>query len=309
VNTQSNAINGSAFQSQTVVPAVLSPTRPFYWSLRREFWDNRWIYLAPLAAAAIFLIGFMVSSVHLVSTARAAMGLDLVHQHENMVRPYEVAAGFIMVSTLIVAIFYSLEALRSERRDRSILFWKSLPVSDRTTVLAKASIPIVILPLLTCVITLAVYFFMLLWHSAVLGASGLGVAMLWSQVSIVQMSMMLFYHMVTVHSLWHAPVYGWLLLVGGWARRAAFLWATLPVFALIVLEKIVFGTSHFGQMLENRFSGGPEAVPMHDTFPIDPRMHLTPGHFLISPGLWVGLALTAIFLAAAIRLRRHRGPL
>ena len=59
-------------------------------------------------------------------------------------------------------MFYCLDALYGERRDRSILFWKSLPVSDLTTVLSKASIPIVVLPLLTFAVTVATQLIMLL---------------------------------------------------------------------------------------------------------------------------------------------------
>lgn len=123
------------------------------------------------------------------------------------------------------------------------------------------------------------------------------------------MSLMLLYHLVTVHALWYAPFYGWLLLVSAWARRAAFLWAALPPLAIYFIEKILFSTSHFAAMLENRLSGGPEAVTAPGTFPMDPMTHLTPGTFLTSPGLWIGLALTALFLAAAVGLRRDRGPI
>ena len=123
------------------------------------------------------------------------------------------------------------------------------------------------------------------------------------------MSLLLLYHLVTVHSLWYAPIYGWLLLVSGWARRAAFLWAGLPLLAIGIVEKIAFNTSHFAAMLENRLGGSTEAISAPGTVPMDTMTHLTPGHFLSSPGLWLGLALTAAFLAAAVRLRRYRGPI
>ena len=78
---------------------------------------------------------------------------------------------------------------------------------------------------------------MLLLSTAVLRASGLNVATLWIQVSFFQMSMGLLYQLVTVHALWHAPCYGWLLLVSAWARRAPILWAALPLLAIGVVEK------------------------------------------------------------------------
>ena len=229
--------------------------------------------------------------------------------HKLIARPYDIAALLIMGTTFIIALFYSLDALHGERRDRSILFWKSLPVSDLTTVLSKASIPLVVIPLLSFAVTVVTQFIMLLLSSAVLLGSGLSVATLWTQVSLPQMSLLLLYHLVMVHALWYAPIYAWLLLVSGWARRAPFLWATLPLLAIGVAEKIAFNTSHFAAMLEDRIRGGGAAVTLPGRLPMDPMTHLTPGHVFTSPGLWIGLAVAAVFLAAAVRLRRSRGPI
>ncbi len=310
MNTESNAMPQSPLESQVIAPAVISATRPMYWSVRRELWENRSIYIAPLAVAAVFLFGFMISAVHLPGKMRAAMALDAMHQREAITLPYDIAAGLLMLTQVLVGVFYCLDALHGERRDRSILFWKSLPVSDLTTVLSKASIPLVILPLLTFAITVATQFIMLLLSSAVLLGSGLSVATLWTQLSFFRMSLLLFYHLVTVHALWHAPIYGWLLLVSAWARRAPFLWALLPPVTIGFLEKIAFNTSHFGAMLGNRMSGGAEGADfIAGSVAMDPLTHLAPGRFLSSPGLWIGLGVTAAFLAAAVRIRRYRGPI
>lgn len=310
MNTQSNATQGSPLEPQGNAPTVLSATRPFYWSLRRELWEYRSIYLAPLAVAGVFLFGFLISLVHLPQRMRDAAALDPARQHRAIVMPYHFAAALIMGTAVIVAIFYCLDALYGERRDRSILFWKSLPVSDRTAVLAKAAIAIVILQLFTFVVVVVTQFVMLLLGSAVLAGSSVSPAMLWTQVSLFSNSLMLLYHLVTVHILWYAPFYGWLLMVSAWARRTPFLWAVLPPLAIGFIEKVAFNTTHFAAMLANRFAGGPEAMAMtRDQFPIEPGMHLTPGHFLASPGLWIGLLVTALFLAAAVRLRRYREPI
>ena len=121
---------------------------------------------------------------------------------------------------------------------------------------------------------------------------------------------MLLYHLLIVHALWYAPIYGWLLLVSAWARRAPFLWASLPLLAIGVVEKIAFNTSHFGALLGHRMIGGPGGDDfMTGILSMDPLMHFTPGAFLSSPGLWIGLAVAAAFLAAAVRLRRYRDPI
>jgi ABC-2 type transport system permease protein len=298
-----------ALNSREIAPALMLTTRPLYWSVRRELWEHRSIYIAPLAAGAVFLFGFLITLIRLPHRMRALSGLDLAQQHEAIINHYDIAAGLFMAVAMIVGVFYCLEALYGERRDRSILFWKSLPVSDVTTVLAKASIPLVILQLIAFVLTVATQFIMLLLSSAVLRANGMSVANYWAQVSFFQMSLMIFYHLFTVHVLGHAPFYAWFLLVSGWARRAAFLWALLPPIAIMVVEKIAFNTHYFASMLGAALSGGAEAIPFADRMPIDPATQLTPAHFLLSPGLWIGLAVTAAFLFAAVRVRRYREPI
>jgi len=148
MSTQSNTMSES-FQSQSIAPAVVPATRALYWSVRRELWENRSIYLAPLAVAAVALFAFSLSSI--AGIWEKPLRLNPAQPQA----PYDLAAGLMMLTGIVVSVFYCLDALHGERRDRGILFWKSLPVSDLTTVLAKASIPLVILPLLTFSITVA----------------------------------------------------------------------------------------------------------------------------------------------------------
>jgi ABC-2 type transport system permease protein len=309
MNTQSNAMPESPLHSQGVAPAVPSATRPLYWSVRRELWESRSIYVAPVAVAAVFLFGFLISTIHLAEKMRAAMALYPMQQQELIEQPYDFAALVLMGTAFIVAIFYCLDALHGERRDRSILFWKSLPVSDVTTVLAKASIPLLILPLLTFAITVTLQLIMLLLSSAVLLGSGVSVAALWTQLPLFQMSLLLVYHLVAIHGFWYAPFYAWMLLVSAWARRAVVLWAALPLVAIAVVERVAFNSSHFAAMLGSRFSGGEDDVSAKATnMSMASLTHLAPTQFLTSPGLWIGLAIAAAFLAAAVKLRRYQGP-
>jgi ABC-2 type transport system permease protein len=308
MSTQSSAMP-DAIPAEKATSDVFSSTRPFYWSVRRELWENRSIYIGPLAVAAVFLLGFFITVTRLPHKMRALASLDVAHQRAVIAGPYDLAAGLLMFAWIAVGIFYCIDSLQTERRDRSILFWKSMPVSDLTTVLAKAAIPLVILPLLTIAATLLLQWTMLLLSSAVLLGSGRSVATYWMQLSLMQMSLLLVYHLVTVHVLCHAPFYGWLMLVSAWARRMAFLWAVLPVLAIPALEKLLFNTSYFAAMLSSQLSGGQEAMTMPGTMPMDATTHITPGHFLASPGLWIGLLLTVAFLAGAVRLRRYRDPM
>jgi len=122
--------------------------------------------------------------------------------------------------------------------------------------------------------------------------------------------MALLFHLIGFHGFWWAPFWGWLLLVSAWARRAPFLWATLPLFTIGIVEKLAFNTSHFAAMLGFRFNGagqmsGSKATGMSMAM----LNHQTFGQFLFSPGLWIGLAVAAAFLVAAVQLRRNREPI
>lgn len=280
--------------------------RVFVWSLRRELWESRSIYIAPLAVAPVAFVAFLVNVASLPAKTRSLEGLPL---HQAILQPYDVVAGLLMMTTTVVAVVYSLDALYGERRDRSILFWKSLPVSDTIAVLAKAVIPILILPLVAFVVTVVLQLVMALISSATLAASGLSVAAFWQHLSLGRMSVLLLYHLVGVHGLAWAPVFGWAILVSAWARRAPFVWFVLPPIAIGVVERIAFNTMYFAHALGRNLSGSLSVAAGGPGMPTDPmHTHVTLGRFLAAPGFWLGLVLTALFLAAAVRLRRYQVP-
>jgi ABC-2 type transport system permease protein len=324
MTTQSNAVPDSPRDSQAVAPKPVAATRPLYWSVQRELWENRSIYVAPLAVAAVYLLGFAISviwlphnvrEVWMPHTMREMAKLKATDTLIGLAMPYSHAAMLIGLIAFLVGIFYSLDALHGERRDRSILFWKSLPVSDRTTVLSKASIPLVVLPLIVVAITVALQQIMRLLSLAVLLVSGGDAATLWNRLPLSEMELVTLYG-ATVLVLWHAPIYCWFLLVSGWARRAAFLWAVVPWVAMAAVENIAFHTSYLGTLLKDRMFGfSAAAFDLKDKngVPIDahfiPLAQLAPGRFLSSPSLWLGLIVAVVLLAAAVRLRRYQGPL
>jgi ABC-2 type transport system permease protein len=309
MNVPSNVLGEPRLESHVAAFEGIPLRRRIYWSLRRELWENRSIYVAPLAVAALIPVGLLISTTRLPDRMRAVVGYKPLQQHVPFEQQISFSALLIMLTMFLVAVFYCLEALQRERRDRSILFWKSLPVSDLMTVLSKASIPLLIIPLLAFAVTIATQIVMLLLGATVLVARGQSVTELWNHLRFWQMSIMLLYHLVAIHGLWYAPIWSWLLLVSAWARRAAFLWAALPPLAIGVVEKIAFNTSHFGALIGYRLSGGPEGEAFTGgSMSMNPLMRLNPGRFLISPGLWSGLVLAAVFLAAAVRLRHYREP-
>src|SRR5438046_9270762 len=137
--------------------------------------------MAPGAVAGRFLLGFLMNAVR----GPQRLGIE---------RPYDFVALMLMVISFLVAIFYCLDALYGERRDRSILFWKSLPVSDGTTVLSKISIPVVVVPLVTFAITAATHIAMLLLSTVILAENGISAAALWNALPLTHNCRMRFIH-------------------------------------------------------------------------------------------------------------------
>ena len=298
MNTQADTLQESPVRAGVAGATPLSPFRLFGWSVRRELWDNQSLYLAPASVAVLFLLGFFlgpfgVKDMTYISSPQEG------HHGFSAGLPYQLAAALLMATTVLVSVFYAIDALYAERRDRSILFWKSLPVSDLIAVLAKASIPLIVLPLIAFGFTVVIHVVMALASSVVLYRLGDPVTPLWSALALPHMWVQLLGHYVTVAALWYAPFYAWLLLVSAWANRAPLLLAFLPPFALVALEGVVFHTSHIGAALKERLAHGN----------IGPSTPMAANNGLDTPELWLGLLAAACFIAAAVQFRRYRGTL
>jgi len=285
----------------------MAARRTYLWSVRRELWENRSIWIAPLVVVGVILVGFIFSLVRFVERFLQTAALAPAKQAAVHAEIYDFATMAVIVASMVVGVFYCLGALQGERRDRSILFWKSLPVSDLTTVLAKATIPLVVIPTVAYGLAIALRLVMLLVSALVLSANGVDPAPLWVAATPVSTPVVLLYALVTL-SLWYAPIYGWLLLVSAWARRVTFLWAFGPPFGLMLFDAIAFHGQLFHPLVAYRLIGGLKAAfTPHSHQPMG-LADMDPLRFLASPGLWVGLAFAAAFLAAAVWLRRRRAP-
>jgi ABC-2 type transport system permease protein len=324
----------TAAEIQAPAAAPTHRVRPFFWSVRREIWENRSLYLAPLAVAGVVLAGFLfalrgrpalVERFEALSTklhgvvgaptaAIAADKLTLGKLSFGVFLPYIAAGGGLIVTAFIFAIFYALACLHTERRDRSVLFWKSLPVSDRTTVLSKAAIPLVVLPVVTWAVIMALQLVLLGIDTATMAANGIDPGRLWSRLHLGEMWRLIPYSLVVL-PLWNAPVIGWLMLVSAWAKRVTFLWAIVPPAALCLFEWVALGSTHIWVFLRHRLVSGFEVG--YSPLPAGP-----PGNnvvfgagridvlgLLANPGLWGGLVVAALCLAACVWLRRRRDPI
>jgi ABC-2 type transport system permease protein len=282
-------------------------TKPFYWSVKREVWENRAVLVVPASAAILFLVAFSLNLPGLSSALPDILQLDPEAQTARLMRPYRIACFLVTMASLLTGLFYSLDALHGERRDRSILFWKSLPVSDRVTVLSKAFIPLVLLPAVTLAFTLGTHLVMVVLGAGVMPFSTLKelpLLSLWGETAAG----------VAVLALWQAPIQAWLLLVSGWARRAVLLWAVLLPLAVCLFEKFAFGSNHLIVLIVNRLTAGVlgEGVIAGHWLGLSPLERLTklsPAALAADPNLWLGLIPTALLLGGAIASRRYRQPI
>jgi ABC-2 type transport system permease protein len=295
-------------------PARFAWTRLYAWSIRRELWENRSIYLAPLAIGGVTLLGSMLSLSHLhrgmtVLTTPGAPAKAVFNATMGLFVPYSFSAAAIMLTGLLVSFFYCVGALYGERRDRSILFWKSLPVSDTVTVLAKATMPLVAVPLVSLLAVYAVQAITLAVSLVAVVAQGFDPSLYWSHAGLSTMWVMLPYGLIVL-ALWHAPLVGWLLMVSAWAKRTPILWVIVPPAALAVLELIAFGSHHVWDFILNRLWGGGVVWTAHldGKHPVSRLDQVDFLRVFAWPDIWVGLVFAALFLAAAVWLRRRRDP-
>lgn len=285
--------------------------------IRREMWEHRALWAAPLAVSALILIGAAFGRMELPhapvslspAASRALFALSVL------------SFGLAQYVTMSVVLwFYATDCLFAERRDRSILFWKSMPVSDTLTVLSKAAIAIVVAPLLVYLIT-AVTSVLAFAIWSVRGTGGAGVMHFWNTRTWVDVewgSLLA----LGVATLWYAPIWAYLMLLSAWARRNVQLWAILPPLVALIVERLAFGTHYLTNILLYRLGGGWESslvLAIERLFTnlnyrayastVAPPPHVftrNPLHLFANIDLWVGLLVAAAFLAGAVRIRRYR---
>lgn len=310
--------------SETLVTpaAATATTRPFYWSVRRELWEHRSLVIAPLVSAGVLLLAFCFAAYHAAHSAEGIV-IPADRLRGTLFGVFSAISVMIGITASVTAWFYCLDALHGERRDRSVLFWKSMPISDTTTVLSKLFVVMAVVPAVAITITIVAQFLVLLLGSVTALSVGHSAGPLWSGLQPFQQLVVVVYASVTA-SLWYAPISAWLLLVSSWAKRSLFLWSVLPPIVIVVFERIALRTDHFADLLGYRLQSG--LMSAYNIAPGAPKMvngeihlgrHLpsntiellNPAGFLSNPYLWVGLAVAAAFIAGAVWMRRYREPI
>ena len=321
--------------------------------VRREFWEHRSLYIAPLVWAAVITLvaawsifvlipnlaehhGVMLSSPDKAlsqlddsdrQAAEAAIAEAKNHagsvvQAKEAVFRFSFVAVTQMVTGLaiIVVFFYLLDCLYSERRDRSILFWKSLPISDAQVVVAKLVVALVVVPLGAILLAgvmelLLVAMFWLRFHDTVVGP----VVSDWSLLTWVK-SQGVALVMGLGGVMWYAPIAGYLLLVSSWARRNVFLWAVLPPVALGFLEWFFIHSTKVFEFIGWRFGGYVTKLRVDTDMMnvgtrdggkdlrhvVDMLTNIDYSRLFLNSEVWIGMVAAAALVYAAIRMRRYR---
>ena len=290
--------------------------------IRRELWEHRALWIAPLAVSAVIVLVLLLVGHTSVGYENPAFSGNIFEASiVAMSVPLYVTAGILGVS-------YFLDCLYADRRDRSVLFWKSLPVSDTTTVLVKFTVGLVLLPLATYLLAaLTGLLVEIVTQLRFSGSATQAAPPPWVLSEWLRVQGLLLYGLVAA-LLWYAPYAAYLMLVSAWARRSVYAWAFIPPVLIALLEHLLLGTNFFGGVVTRGFGeimrlafnlgheinvsiGSVFAPPEHGGhgYP-GAHMQLThppaPGVLLHSPTLWVGLLSAALMLWIAIRLRRYR---
>lgn len=297
----------------------------FVWLIRREIWENKAIWIAPLIVLACLLLLVVTGNVHLGPIG--ALGDSAVFGEFSRAAQIRllviVYAGLALVIDMvmgIVAFFYSVDSLYSDRRDRSVLFWKSLPLSDAETVLSKFAVAAVVIPLVTLVAAVVAQLVVASGGSIKLAMSGMAAGVMWQPEAIAGGMLVAVLWCLTA-VFWYAPVIAYLMLASAWAPRAPFLWAVLPPVAVTVLERLVVYSDYIGDFITHRLFGlyrllapsqsvdadlgDPEVgVELSKLAQVDLAGNLR--DFYASPDLWLGVVAAGFLLAAAMWVRRYR---
>ncbi len=292
--------------------------------LQRELWEHRALYVTPaviaLLASLATITGQATISVFNEAVDVAIIGGSNLGEAERSAAISALMMGIavlIFMGMWILSIFYTLDSLYAERKDRSILFWRSLPCTDFETVLSKLLTTLIVIPLIAFVaIVITDIVILAIWSIWLMIKGGDAAHLIWSAAPLFDNWLATFIFLFSA-TLWGSPLIGWFLFVSGFSKRSPFLTAFLPLAILPMLEKIIFGTSTIGETIVSR------AMPKPLFRDVDPSTYFSDdrisadqfvsvldlfdlGGFLTSVELWLGMLVCGLFTTAAIYVRRYR---
>lgn len=283
--------------------------------LLREYWENKSFVRAPLIISAV-LIFSMIVGMFTAQSMIFSLGDDSGFHFDadfdvlSEASSYELTKGMqalqfgvflspLIIGMVFVLFFYALGSLYNDRRDRSILFWKSMPVSDLQTVMSKVFSALIVVPVLTAIVAVATQIVGLILMTLMIWFNG-GSAwdLLWSHTSFFNVSFNYFASLFML-ALVMAPILGWLWLVSAYAKRAAFLIALFFPLGLMLIEGMIFHSANLAKLIGEHLSK--TEIIMEGVI-----MHGHPFAVLSEGGFWGGLLISVAFISGAIYIRRFR---
>jgi ABC-2 type transport system permease protein len=301
--------------------------RSQYALLQRELWEHRSIYVAPVVVGILLTLIALTGQVSVDGMNHIDIGIVGASNMPENARAAVLSGIMIGLSTTfvfamgILTIFYALDSLYAERKDRSILFWRSIPSTDFETVLSKLLTAILVIPLVTFALIVITHLAVLLITSVWVGIrGGSGLQLIWASAPFFDNWTATLIFLLAL-PLWLSPFIGWFLFVSAFAKRSPFLVAFLPLVILPMLEKMLFDSAVFAEAVFVRSIKMPLFVDLEtmgrlfeegEDFAMiaDAKLSLLGlmdlGGFLIHPALWLGLVVCGLLTAAAIYVRRYR---
>lgn len=315
--------------------------RTFGWLLRREFWENRGGFLwAPVITGGIAVVMASLLAIATAIQSRSEANEAVTNMAAYLGAVGATADGLLMTGCSMtgtvlgfVVFFYALGSLYDDRRDRSALFWKSLPVSDTQTVLSKAAWALLLAPLMSLAIGLVVGVILWLVAAVTMLAGNLpGTSALFTHSHPFTVAG----HMlatVPLDMLWMLPAVGWLMFCSALVRSKPFLWAVVvPVLGCVMISILGFtagrvvpslelplGAIWYAAVYRGLVSVMPGTRALRDIENLqninvdDPSQVIvrllneaSNWHVLGTWDLWIGVAVGVGLIAAAIPLRRWR---
>ncbi|MEX2125050.1 MAG: hypothetical protein WD795_14235 [Woeseia sp.] len=296
--------------------------------IRRELWEHRAIYVTPVVIALIVSImaitGQVVVSAFDQAVDIAILGATNLGEAERSAAISVLmtgVSGLLVLAMWVLTVFYSLDALYAERKDRSILLWRSLPCTDAETVVSKLLTALVVIPMVTFAVIAVTHLIVLALASIWLGFQGANVwHLIWRATPFGDNWTGTLVFLLAL-PLWLSPFIGWFLFVSAFTRRSPLLVAFLPIVILPMLEKSLIGTSLFFEALFVRTGKLPlfRGLSTKDVLSYDGTglrfdgdvpsgllSLLDLSKFFGSPSLWLGLIVCGLFTTAAIYIRRYR---
>jgi ABC-2 type transport system permease protein len=295
--------------------------------VRRELWEHRAIFVTPLVIGTIVTLGTLTA---LMFVGEFQNELNLaIFGAQNVAGEFERRAALtaffggtswlFLLGLGVLTVFYALDALYAERKDKSILFWRSLPVTDAETVISKLVTAVLVIPAIAIAGIIVTHLVNLvitsIWVASKGGSAGM---LIWGSVPFFDnwMATILVIYATTI---WMSPFLGWFLFVSAWTKRAPFMVAFLPLVLVPMIEGIFMRSAHFAEAVWGRGAKIPlfqadinvEEFFDEDSLHLSEEMvsllaHIDLGRFFSSVDTWIGVVVCGLLTTAAIYVRRYR---